>query len=219
MAVTTVQQMGPKSFRLPVLALLCAIMLCGAPAAAAGQEPTIESAWVTGVTTSNAVLHAEIDPRGLLTKYKLQIDPTGNFRFDQNDSCPLHPPEIFCAQVMVDGDPLPVGLVEPPESTLTSTTGLQKASVNLAAIGAILEPDTTYHFRAIAANAAGFTYGIDQMFTTPVDDEPPLPEAITVAPAPPIASTPVNRRMHRKRHRQPAARFHRAAVHHLHSVR
>jgi hypothetical protein len=124
------------------------------------------------------VLHAEIDPHGLLTKYKLQIDTTGNFRFFQYDGCPLHPPGIGCFQHIVEGDPLPEGLVEPPELTLPSITEIEEVSINLAALGAVLQPGTTYHFRAIAANSSGFTYGADLTFTTPtvppVEEEPPI---------------------------------------------
>lgn len=166
------------SLRISTLAVLWVLGLCIAPMSAAAQAPTIRSEWVTGVTTSNALLHAEINPHGLLTKYKLQIDTTGNFRFFQYDSCPLHPPEIGCFQAIVPGDPLPEGLVEPPESTLFGGTGAEVVSVNLAAIGAILQPGTTYHFRAIAANSLDITYGPDLMFTTPLvpptEEEPPI---------------------------------------------
>jgi hypothetical protein len=129
--------------------------------------PLAETGPVTGVTASNATLHTAIGPNGLPTVYKLQNDTTGNFKFDQNDSCPLHPPGIVCAQVMIEGDPLPPGLVEPPESTLPTSTEPRRVKVNLGAIGASLEPETTYHFRVIAANEDGFAYGVDQTFRTP----------------------------------------------------
>lgn len=185
--------MGSKGRRLWLLAPLCAIVLCGIPASASGQAPTIRSESVTGRTTSNAVLHAEIDPHGLLTKYKLQIDTTGNFRFFQYDSCPLHPPEIGCFLWIEEGDPLPEGLVEPPESTLPFNTGVQKVSVDLASIGAVLQPGTTYHFRAIAGNSPDTIFGPDLTFTTPtvppVEEEPPIeiqePELPGEDPLPP----------------------------------
>jgi hypothetical protein len=140
---------------------------------AAASPPTIDSESVTGITPTNATLNAEINPNGLLTKYKLQIDTTGNFRFFQADSCPLHPPGIVCAQVILAGEPLPPGLVEPPESTLPAGTESQHVSVNLSSIGAILQPGTTYHFRVIATNNGQIVQGPDQTFTTTSAGEPP----------------------------------------------
>ncbi len=143
------------------------IFFGGQGSAALAAPPTIESESVTSVTASGATLNARIDPHGLLTKYKLQIDTTGKFNFFQTDSCPLHPPGIFCAQVIVPGDPLPQGLVEPPEASLAAGTGSQAVSVNLASIGATLQPGTLYHYRAIAASSGGFAYGQEQTFITP----------------------------------------------------
>ncbi len=154
-----------------VASALCALVLSTGVADAA--PPLIASQSVTAVTSTTATLNADINPNGLLTEYKLQIDTTGKFKFFQTDSCPLHPPGIFCAQVIVPGDPLPPGLVEPPESSLPAGTESQHVSVDLASTGAILQPNTTYHFRAIAANSSGFTEGSDQTFTTPAGVEPP----------------------------------------------
>ena len=130
------------------------------------SSSTIESEWVTGVTEHNAVLHATIDPNGLETAYKLQIDTTGNFNFDQNDTCPLHPPTIACGQAMITGDPLPPGLVEPPESSIPAGIDSQEVSVSLASIDATLQPHTTYHYRAIAASGVPEVEGPSQTFTT-----------------------------------------------------
>jgi hypothetical protein len=138
--------------------------------------PTIGNESATNVTEHNATLGADINPNGLLTKYKLQIDTTGHFKFDQNDSCVLHPPGIFCAQVVIAGEPLPPGLVEPPESTLPASLESQHVSVNLAIIGATLQPNTTYHYRAIAASGLPVVEGPDQTFTTPSAGEPPAIE-------------------------------------------
>lgn len=152
---------------------LISILASAGPAAATNSAPTIGGTWVTNVTRQNATLHAEINPNGLLTKYKLQIDTTGNFDFFQLDGCPLHPPGIFCTQAIVPGEPLPAGLVEPPEETLPAGTESKEVNVDLASIGAVLQPGTTYHFRAIAANSSGFTYGSDLTFVTPESEVPP----------------------------------------------
>lgn len=170
-------------FRGPTLALLCVIGLSAIHASSAtAQGPAIESQSVTGVTSSNATLNAQINPNGLLTKYKLQIDATGNFDFFKPNSCDLHVAEYECQEMMYPGEPLPAGLVEPPEMTLPSTDGSQLASVDLAAIGAILQPETTYHFRTIAGNSNAIAYGSDLTFTTPASSSPPPGEEEPFSP-------------------------------------
>lgn len=160
-----------------LLAAVCVAASCAAVAqSASAAPPIIESQWVTGVSSWNATLNAQINPNGLLTKYKLQIDTTGNFSFFQTDSCPLHPSGIGCAQAIVPGEPQPTGLVQPPEMTLLGSTVGQPVKINLGSIGAVLQPETTYHFRAIAANGTGFAYGPDLMFTTPAPGAPSFSE-------------------------------------------
>lgn len=140
----------------------------------ATSAPTIDNKWVSDVTSENATLHAQINPNGLLTRYKLQLDTTGNFSFFQTDSCQLYPPEVGCATVIVPGEPQPPGLVQPPESTLQAGYGSQHVSVNMASIGAILQPGTTYHYRVIAASGVPFVFGQAQTFTTPLTEELPI---------------------------------------------
>jgi hypothetical protein len=158
----------------------------GPVASATAIPPTVGSQWVSGVTPTDATLNAEINPNGLLTKYKLQLDTTGRFRFFQSDSCPLHPPGVGCAQVIVGGDPLGSGLVQPVEYSLSAGFESQHVSVNMGDIGALLQLDTTYYYRAIAANGFGFVYGPTQTFVTPSalaslgdltpDESPALPK-------------------------------------------
>lgn len=161
---------------------------------ASAGPPIIESQWVTGVSASNATLNAQINPSGLLTKYKLQIDTTGNFKFFQTDGCPLHPPGVGCAQVIIPGEPQPAGLVQPPEMTLSGSTLSQFTTVNLSSIGAVLQAETTYHFRAIAANGANVVHGADLTFTTPPLGAPtfsePKPPVEEVAPEEPEVQPP-----------------------------
>lgn len=168
--------MGVKNGR-HLLAVISAACVCAVfPQTASAIPPTIEDQWVTDLSSSDATLNAQINPNGLLTKYKLQIDTTGKFLFFQPDSCPLHPPGIACAQAIVEGEPLPAGLVQPPEMTLPASTESQHVSVKLSSIGATLQPETTYHFRAIAANSPEIIYGWDLTFTTPPPFEPPPSE-------------------------------------------
>lgn len=142
------------------------------PAGALAVPPTIDRQWVSGVTSSDATLYAEINPNGLQTHYELQIDTTGSFKFAQTSSCPLSLAPMWCLAVMVPGDPLPPGLVQPPEFILPAGTTSQQVSVNMASIGATLQPGTTYHYRAIAANGEVLVEGPEQTFTTSSAIEP-----------------------------------------------
>ena len=153
------------------VASLACCLLASSPALAA--PPTIERQWVSGVTSTDATLNAEIDSNGMRTYYELQIDTTGNFRFDQNSSCPLEEAPMWCLAVIVIGDPLPPGLVQPPEFVLPAGGGVEQVSVRMADIGATLQPGTTYHYRAIAANDGPVVEGPEQTFTTPPATGPP----------------------------------------------
>jgi hypothetical protein len=156
------------------VASLACCLLASSPAIAA--SPTIERQWVSAVTSTDATLNAEIDSNGLATRYELQIDTTGNFRFDQNSSCPLEDVPMWCLALMVVGDPLPAGLVQPPEFDLRAADKAEHVSINMASIGATLQPGTTYHYRAIAANGEVVVEGPEQTFTTPPATGPPTIE-------------------------------------------
>jgi hypothetical protein len=138
-------------------------------------QPTISGESVTDVTSDDAILRAAIDPGGLVTAYELQIDTTGQFKFDQFDSCLLHPPGLVCAEIVIPGEPLPAGLVEPPESRLAAGFGEQPVSVDLATIGGVLRPETTYHYRAIAANGPTPVIGPALTFTTSPEEPASAP--------------------------------------------
>jgi len=162
---------------LAVIALAALASLGWTASASASSPPTIESESVTNVTQHNATLNAEINPNGSLTKYKLQVDTTGAYNFYQADCGVLHVPGFVYCQHVTPGEPLPPGLVEPPESSIPAGTGGQQVSVNLASIGATLQPGTTYHYRAIAANGASVIEGPDQTFTTPSEPSSPSIES------------------------------------------
>jgi hypothetical protein len=73
------------------------------------------------------------------------------------------------------GEPLPAGLVEPKPEYIPAGSGDQSVSLDLASIGATLQPGTTYHYKVIASNYSGPTVeGPDQTFTTPEDTVQPL---------------------------------------------
>ena len=158
--------------------------------AAVAAPPTIDRQWVTDVTPNDATLHAEINPNGRYTAYRFQIDTTGNFRFERNDGCLLHLPGTACTLAIVPGDPLPPGLVVPPESSIPAGYDSQHVSINMASIGASLQPGTTYHYRVVATNGIGeIIEGPDQTFTTPPGTAPPTIESESVSNITPTDAT------------------------------
>jgi hypothetical protein len=117
------------------------------------------------VTETDARLGAEIDPHGYYTAYEFQIDTNGSYDYPQR-VCPLEVPGYEQCQIFETGDPLPAGLVEPRPGSIPAAAGDQLVSIDLASVGATLDPSTTYHYRVIASNGSEAT-GDDQTFTTP----------------------------------------------------
>ena len=129
--------------------------------------PSIESESVSHITPTDATLEAQINTQGSYTGYWFQIDTNSSYDFTQAD-CPFEfPGSAECDSISV-GEPLPAGLVEPHPEYIQANSGDQSVRLDLASIGATLQPLTTYHYRAIAANGGGPTaQGPDQTFTTP----------------------------------------------------
>jgi hypothetical protein len=169
---------GARGLSIFLLAVSFGLIWAAGASATPPTPPTIGTEWVTGVTQHNAVLHAEINPNGSLTKYKLQIDTTGHFKFDQNDTCALHPPSVACGWIMITGEPLPAGLKEPSEGSIPAGNDPVEVSADLANIGATLQPNTTYYYRAIAASGVPEVEGPTQTFKTPsATPSPPVVES------------------------------------------
>jgi hypothetical protein len=136
--------------------------------ARASSEPVIESEYVSNITPTDATLNATISPNGLHTVYEFQIDTDASYNYTQM-VCPLPVPGYAQCMAIGVGEPLPAGLVEPsPEEMPAGLQGGQTVSLDLASIGATLQPGVTYHFRVIAANTSDgqVVYGPDQTFTT-----------------------------------------------------
>ncbi|HEY7934875.1 MAG TPA: hypothetical protein VID48_13735 [Solirubrobacteraceae bacterium] len=150
-----------------------------AAAIASEPAPSIESESAAPVTSTDATLHAQINTNGLYTAYEFQIDTDGSYDYTQM-ACPLAVPGYMQCMVIVDGPPLPAGLVEPSQQDIPAgSSGAQSVSVDLASIGATLQPGETYHYRVIASNGGQGAQGPDQTFTTP-SGEPPPPAAPSI---------------------------------------
>ncbi len=109
----------------------------------AASAPVIVATFTSSVTSTSAVLEAEINPEQQLTTY--------HFEYGQAD-CASNP----CASV-----PVPdagIGSGETPVAVAKEITDL--------------EPGTTYHFRVVAVNGTGTTKGDDHTFTTFIPTAP-----------------------------------------------
>ncbi len=147
------------------LLLSAAISLAWVTSAFASSPPSIDSESATSVTQNDATLNARINPNGSYTAYEFQIDTTGNYDYPHM-VCPLPVPGYVQCMAMTGQAPLPPGLVEPSPQSIPAGSGDQSVSLDLASIGATLQPGTTYHYRAIASNGGPVVYGSDQTFTT-----------------------------------------------------
>ena len=150
---------------LPLLgAALCSLAV---PAASlASSSPTIESVSVSGVTEHDVTLEAQINTQGSYTGYWFQIDTNSSYDFTQAD-CPFEfPDDAECDSIAV-GEPLPAGLVEPHPEYIQAGLGEQSVRLDLASIGATLQPSTTYHYRVLASSGGNPTVVYpDQTFET-----------------------------------------------------
>lgn len=120
------------------LALAVALVLFAPGDALASGPPTVSSVWVTGVTTTSALLHAEIDPQGLATQYRFEYLTLADY--EANLAVPL---EGFAGAARAPA-------VDANLGTTPLTVFFQLGS------GAYrLLPGTAYAYRVVATNEAG----------------------------------------------------------------
>jgi len=147
-----------------VIALLTFLVFSSS--AMASSAPAIESESVSGVSEHDATLEAQIETGGIYTGYQFEIDTNSSYNFTRF-ACPFSFPGSEQCLVIVDGEPLPAGLVEPKPQYIPAGSGEESVSLDLASIGATLQPDTTYHYRVTTSNGGQGAQGPDQTFTTP----------------------------------------------------
>jgi Fibronectin type III domain len=134
--------------------------------AANTEPPSIDSESVSNVTERDATLEAQIETHGSYTGYWFQIDTNSSYNFTQ-PNCPFEIGGAGGCESISVGEPLPAGLVEPQPEYIPAGSGDRSLSLDLASIGATLQPDTTYHYRVIASNGGPTVDGASQTFTTP----------------------------------------------------
>lgn len=164
-----------------------ALLATGAQAA----PPSIESESVSGVTTANAVLEADIVPGdlegdneglgGAWYQFQLVADPA---EYWPEVTCPEEDPESEIAIQCLGSvwtPPQASAARRPgdlPTKKLSASYEPRSVSLDLQSVGVVLQPGTTYHYRVIAVEGtpedwdtirwnAPPVYGPDQTFTTP----------------------------------------------------
>jgi hypothetical protein len=154
-----------------------ALFVVAAPGVAAAQGvPAILSESVSHITATDATLEAHIDTEGLQRgawyQFQLQSDPS---EYAEELACPPEFHISLCIGVGLHGGAMPIGFVEAgaPDQLVTHDVAMG----GLTGVGVKLKPNTTYHFRVIAANALPSidtinwepptVYGADRTFTTP----------------------------------------------------
>jgi len=148
-----------------------------APSALALEPPSIDKESVSGITSTNAILETQISPHGgfgAYVQFQLVTDPE---EYLPGIFCPYPPPEStpICLGEYAEGALLILRLFEEPH----------QVSLNLTKhAGVTLTPNTTYHYRVLAARAIvsedtieweePTVFGEDQTFTT-LEEEPTGP--------------------------------------------
>ena len=116
--------------------------------------PNIESEFIDGVKGDVVRLNAEIDPEEGVTRYVFEYGPDSTY-----------------------GTNVPIPTQANPVTTLTSSVGLQTATVPMYNLAL----DAEYHYRVVATNDAGTSVGDDRTFHTypPYNNEDSCPNALS----------------------------------------
>lgn len=146
-----------------------AVAVAALPAMAlAAAPPVIESESATNVSATDATVQAAIDPNGSYTGYEFQLYTIDNGEYNFIQNCPFDLPGYNgCEEYVLIPPP---GLDASRPQYIPAGSGEQSLSVDLASIGAMLKPGSTYHFRVIAGDTNDdIVAGPVQPFTTPPD--------------------------------------------------
>jgi DNA-binding beta-propeller fold protein YncE len=107
------------------------------------EAPLVQQESATNVSQTNATLNAQINPNNQDTQYYFQYGTDTGYALGE----------------------LPAPY--PPGTDIGEAFGLQPVSANIEELsGTPLTRNTIYHFRAVAVNPTGTTYGPDQTVTT-----------------------------------------------------
>ena len=135
------------------------------PPSSAASAPIVAGGSPTNQTSSGAGLSGSVDPENLATTAFFQYGLDPSYR-GPGASTTLY-----------------------DQSTPLQQVGSDAASHTVSAALAGLVPGALYHFRLVATNSAGTTFGPDQTFTTPQATAPPPPVLGQTENAQPISGT------------------------------
>ena len=153
----------PGCCRVAFAFLLGVALLAGPGSAVAAGPPTVSAAWVTGVSSTSAVLRAEVDPEGLSTRYHFEYLTEAAYE----------------ANLEAGNDGFEGARPVPSATGLGIGSGSSPVSVSftLAAPANGLEPSTAYRYRVVAVNGAGSTLSSPRLLRTERTGPPPgLPD-------------------------------------------
>jgi cell division septation protein DedD len=118
------------------------------------HAPTVDATSFANLLSTFADLHAEINPHGVDTTYQFEYVDAAHYNAGAQDP--------YSAGGTAPASPIDIGSAGADASVLQQVGGLL--------------PNTTYHFRAVATNALGVTFGPDDTFTTLPETIPGLPD-------------------------------------------
>jgi hypothetical protein len=135
-------------------ACICLLLLLALPGVARAAAPQIPATWVSDVTSTSAVLRAEIDPEGEATAYRFEYITAAGFQANLEAG---H--DGFLGAARMPGA---------KDAGAGAGTTPQPVFQNLVAPVNPLTPATSYRYRAVATNPGGVTVGATHTFTTEV---------------------------------------------------
>lgn len=114
------------------------------------EPPSVEGESVSGVTQTDAILEAVVDPHGAGASY--------HFELARSPAClPVKAPFMPCA--VIETADLPTVSLPPGEQPVP-------VALDLASVGVKLAPNSLYSFRVVVSGPGGEAEGVGQSFST-----------------------------------------------------
>ncbi len=127
-----------------------------------GTPPGIEGETASNITSNDATLEAKIDPEGLATTYEVYLEAPSCQNDKRVEACEAS-----------GGVPIAKGSVP-------AGSAAQTVSVDVAATGRSLSPNTIEGYRVVASNSAGTSYGGEKTFVT-LPGPPPVIDSVSLS--------------------------------------
>jgi hypothetical protein len=120
------------------------------------SAPAISNEAAKSITSDDAVIHARIKTGRLPTQWSIQVGAPETYLLTYG--CHEVPGEATC-ELIWQQEIL-------SEGTLAPSGGRKEVSSDVYDLDGLLYPGEEYHYRVVASNALGVTYGPDRTFTT-----------------------------------------------------